>query len=567
MAKTEWLILLFHTFLLLGKASARATQQLATRASTVPAPVVIPPSQKYEGNDGPWSTFQFNIGTPAQTVDVLVSTASYQTWVVVPQGCPPSGPANCATLRGGLFNYNQSTSWVPNNVTVNSTYALGLEKNLGYSGDNGLYGYDTLTLGLPGDNVPTLEQQIVAGIATPDFYLGEFGLDPRPTNFSNFSHSVNSYMTSLAQKNLIPSESWGYTAGNQYRENGMFASLTLGGYDSSRFAANDLIFDFNANDDRAFIVQISSITYAAKSTNSSLLSTSVSAYIDSTIPWIYLPVDACKKFEDAFGIAYNEYSQAYLVNDTLHTKLLSENATVTFTLQNLTATDQVEIALPYAAFDLIAEYPLAENKTRYFPLARAENSTQYTLGRTFFQEAYVTADYGRRTFTVSQCTWNAGAPQSIHAISSTAAPSNATVSAPSTKSKGLSGGAIAGIVIGSIIGVAALAALGYFLYRSISSRPDRNDDLDKPEVDSNGKVLRPELVGGKHIGRELDSKEQRFTAEADGKRLPGYEIDGVQSPGHELAGDPRLDHELDSGQHSSLEMPAREEAAAELPWD
>ena len=564
MASTARLMILLCTSVMLGEVTARVTRQLAARASTVPAPIVIPPSQKYEGNDGPWSTFQFNVGTPAQTVDVLISTASYQTWAVVQQGCPSSEPANCAQLRGGLFQYSQSSSWVQNNVSANGTYALGLEENLDYTGDNGLYGYDTVTLGLQGSDVPTLEQQIVAGIATPDFYLGEFGLDPRPTNFTNFNHPVDSYMSNLKEQNLIPSLSWGYSAGNQYRENGVFASLTLGGYDSSRFASNDLVFQLNPDDDRALTVQIASITYTAKSTNASLLSTSIPAYIDSTIPWIYLPVDACEKFEQAFGIEFDEDSQGYLVNDTLHTKLLSENATVTFILQNLTASDQVEIALPYAAFDLIAEYPLTANKTRYFPLARAANSTQYTLGRTFFQEAYVTADYERRTFTVSQCTWNPGAQQSITAISAVSAPSTSPTSPP-PKPKHLSGGAIAGIVVGSIVVVAALAALGYFLYkRRFAPRPQEKDGPDKPEVNSNGQVKYSELVGDKVVGQELD-----------GKHHPGQEIDGVQSPGHELssntkvghelAGDPKLDHELDSGQHGSAELPAREEPRAELP--
>jgi len=43
--------------------------------------------------------------------------------------------------------------------------------------------------------------------------------------------------------------------------------------------------------------------------------------------------------------------------------------------------------LPYAAFDLVADYPLVIDSSRYFPLMRAANESQYTLGRTFLQEA------------------------------------------------------------------------------------------------------------------------------------------------------------------------------------
>jgi hypothetical protein len=76
------------------------------------------------------------------------------------------------------------------------------------------------------------------------------------------------------------------------------------------------------------------------------------------------------------------------VNDTLHENLLSTNASFTFKIGN--ATDEgstIDIALPYASFDLTVDYPIVSNQTRYFPLQRAANDTQYTLGRTFLQEA------------------------------------------------------------------------------------------------------------------------------------------------------------------------------------
>ena len=105
-------------------------------------------------------------------------------------------------MRGGLFDHNQSSTWDQNNVTSNGTFHLALEENLGYTG-NGLYGYDTIALGWQGSNGPSLDQQIVAGIATPDFYYGVFGLDPRPTNFTDFSNPVPSYLSNLRKQNLI----------------------------------------------------------------------------------------------------------------------------------------------------------------------------------------------------------------------------------------------------------------------------------------------------------------------------------------------------------------------------
>ena len=196
-------------------------------------------------------------------------------------------------------------------------------------------------------------------------------------------------MSNLKAQNLIPSLSWSYTAGNQYRLDQVLGSLTLGGYDENRFEKNTVEFDFDAQDIRDLSVEISSIVYIENGKNTTLLSDPISAFLDSTIPWLYLPVAACQKFESAFGLEYDNSSAAYLVNDTLHEKLQADNASVTFTLQNSARTGSVDIILPYAAFDLVAQYPLAQKgeSIRYFPLARASNESQYTLGRTFFQEA------------------------------------------------------------------------------------------------------------------------------------------------------------------------------------
>lgn len=51
-----------------------AIQRLAVRASTVPAPVVVPPSQSFEGNDGPWSSFTLQIGMVLDEAIALAST-------------------------------------------------------------------------------------------------------------------------------------------------------------------------------------------------------------------------------------------------------------------------------------------------------------------------------------------------------------------------------------------------------------------------------------------------------------------------------------------------------------
>jgi len=187
------------------------TVPLVVTASTTPAPIVISPSQYWEGNDGLWSTFTLQIGTPAQDGRVLISTAGNQAWAILPQGCANSYLSNCVDSRGGSFNPNASSSWIMNNY-----YDLHLESNLGIV-DTGEFGFERLGIGWQGSNSPTLEHQIVAGISTNDFWLGTFGLNPRPTNFSGFTDPQTSFMQSLKNKSMIPSLSWSYTAGAAYR--------------------------------------------------------------------------------------------------------------------------------------------------------------------------------------------------------------------------------------------------------------------------------------------------------------------------------------------------------------
>ena len=122
-----------------------------------------------------------------------------------------------------------------------------------------------------------------------------------------------------------------------------------------------------------------------------LLPNPILTFIDSTQPYIYLPVESCAAFEKAFQLVWNDTEQTYWISDDLHERFLLTNPKITFTIGgSLTTSSTVDITLPYASFDLEALPPAVLKATRFFPLRRAASLSQYTLGRTFFQEAYVT---------------------------------------------------------------------------------------------------------------------------------------------------------------------------------
>lgn len=168
----------------------------------------------------------------------------------------------------------------------------------------------------------------------------------------------------------------------------MYGQLILSGYDTSRFNTENSV-SFTMADDvtRDLVVVLQSISYSG-STSAVLLSDPIPIFIDSTDPNLWLPDTVCDAFEDTFGLTIDDTTGLYLVNDTQHTLLLNSDAQVTFRLSDVNeGGEAVTIVLPYSAFDLTAKYPLVNDTSHYFPLKRAANSTQYTLGRVFLQEA------------------------------------------------------------------------------------------------------------------------------------------------------------------------------------
>ncbi|KAL2074840.1 hypothetical protein VTL71DRAFT_8619 [Oculimacula yallundae] len=491
---------------------------------------------------GEWSSFAVSVGTPSQTSRVLVSTAGYETWVVLNDGCPTKYGSSCANERGGIFNTNNSSSWT--NIEL---YTLSGETNLGYSG-NGQFGYDTVIWGYLHSAGPELSKQIVAGFATPDYWLGQIGLDPKPSNFTTLNEPQPSYLWTLRNQSKIPSTSWGYTAGAAYRYDKVQGSLTLGGYDTSRFSTNNLTFPFYNDNSRRFLVSLRSVSYkptgvSTITTSTTLSSDAISIYIDSTIPYIYLPLAACAKFESEFGLTWDAINEIYTLNETAHNTLKSSKPDLTFTIANNNG-QTLDFIIPYGAFDLTASFPVLANGSTpmmYFPLKRAANDTQFTLGRVFLQEAYLTADYDRSEFVVAPCVWPSTFQQNLVAIYPP--DSNQTISAiPGPEdSKSTPIGAIIGGVLGGLILLAAALAYWYFVVRrkrrqsEVASAPGPVDVNDSNGLSAYEKMnhLRLSEVAGSTIldhDGELDDeqglKNNQRISEIAGRPLLGQEMDG-----------------------------------------
>ena len=248
--------------------------------------------------------------------------------------------------------------------------------------------------------------------------------------------------------------------------------------------------------------------------------------IDSSVPDIWLPTSTCQLFEQAFGLIYDPRTDLYLVNDSVHNQLQQKEPTVTFKLGVLESEGPtVDITLPYGAFDLQASSPIYPNATNYFPLRRAANETQQTLGRAFLQEAYIIADYERSNFSVYQAVFKEPNPSqivTIHSTSYTAANSSTTRGAH----RRLDHGDIATVAIGVVAFLATIVAIATFMYRRKGAHPQEASanpvipaELVTPgmndERDTLGNQWYPELEHVVHGPQEL-SGESRHKIELQG---------------------------------------------------
>jgi hypothetical protein len=316
----------------------------------------------------------------------------------------------------------------------------------------------------------------------------------------------------------------------------MYGSLVFGGYDQTRFEPNNVTFPFDANDSRKPSLNIQSIvTQNAENTTVSMLPDGpVYSLIDFAEPQMWLPVSACDAFAKAFNLTYDNSTDLYLIDETTRSRLLNRNPSITFGLgKTANPGERVNVVLPYSAFDQQASYPVYANATNYFPIRRAYNDTQYTIGRTFFQEAYFRIDYDRGNFSVHQALFPAtNNNQDIVPVSS---PDliNASLQSEGHQNKILNKATIAGISIGSVAVVTLLFLfLSWLLRRRKRAAKDVKAVLDEKKID----VEVADQPKVETEGVALYEKDSRLFVETDGSAL------------HELHSPQEAPKEMDGGQ-------------------
>ena len=115
--------------------------------------------------------------------------------------------------RGGVFDYHISETW---HTLGAGAYELGMN-HIGVR-RNGDYGLDTIAIvDTTTSSATSIDDVLIAAVNATEYYQGYIGLGV--TQGSIESNVTNPLITQLAEINgMIPSHSYGYTAGAYYRD-------------------------------------------------------------------------------------------------------------------------------------------------------------------------------------------------------------------------------------------------------------------------------------------------------------------------------------------------------------
>lgn len=269
-------------------------------------------------------------------------------------------------------------------------------------------------------------------------------------------------------------------------------SLTLGGYDEKRLRPHNTIFPLNSstNELEVTIEKITtSVTDSKKAPTewpaASVLLTNSSektgALIDSSTPFLWLPLAMCEKFQQAFNLTFNDTFGLYFFNDNdaLERYRAAPDLTLNFSLSSAESVgssegepETITITLSANAFiqELRYPYPNVEGgpdatPMPYFPLKRQKDGGRVVIGRAFMQEAYLITNYETGTFSVHQAEFPddplATSIKAISADDKIPASSQST----STGQNGLTKGQLAGVIVGACLGAVVVGVAIWWCLR------------------------------------------------------------------------------------------------------
>jgi hypothetical protein len=244
----------------------------------------------------------------------------------------------------------------------------------------------------------------------------------------------------------------------------MPASLTLGGYDEFRFKPHDVNFNLDPRN-RTPSVNLRGITVSVS------MNESLTAIIDTSTPYLWLPQSVCDRFAAELNLQWNETLGVYVFSDGSQYNDYLQNSDLSFTFslssydnldnyaQPLALPGVVNITVPSAAFAQLLRYPfnnvirVTDSSVPYFPLKRAAEGGPYIIGRAFMQAAYMVLKYETSSFSLHEALFPVNPSTNISIVNIDHAPTSPYPShvEPPPESGGLKTPQIVGIAVAAAL--------------------------------------------------------------------------------------------------------------------
>jgi hypothetical protein len=210
------------------------------------------------------------------------------------------------------------------------------------------------------------------------------------------------------------------------------------------------------------------------------------ATLDSFEPYLKLPTGVCEALQQLLGIETLTTTGMMLLDNSIYDRLSFRNISINFTVgwprevpTPSETTDRLpprykrttEITVPFKALVQPAHFASAPEFTYYIPV-QCSKDPPFSLGRTFLQRPYITADFKGNTFNLSSANVSSEQPSNILII-----PDHKSYERPPEKKHlRLAPASIIGIIIPAVI---VPIALWYIVAWRMKTFPFRKNDPAK----------------------------------------------------------------------------------------
>ncbi|THY42836.1 hypothetical protein D6C99_07304 [Aureobasidium pullulans] len=466
---------------------------------------------------GPWNAVSQLVDYPEQNLTFFPSLTQSSLFIQA-SACDTQDSA-CPLERTGMWTQSGAHSlsnWVNSTISQASTWdtlaePLRLDGSAVQSTDrivlwsadraDGPYYLDGLAVTIASNYTVTYPEASISHTMDVGMLSLHTGSDTVNWTANNGSQvSYDPYLYKAYTMGDIPSISYGLHVGSVYPP--VPGSLILGGYDRSRCISTPIVSSGNKFTLAEIDLEVTSggwpFVKKQSASDSNLLldgntgsNSSLTVVPNPGVPYLYLPGNTCKLIASFLPVALDENLGLYVWNttDPSFKRIMTSPSAIKFSFR--TDFGLEDISVPFALLNLTLDYPLASTPKQYFPCSpyTPSDGSTYHLGRAFLQAAFLGETGQTQKVFLAQApgpgakdevitklastdstltamanppTWNATWTDYLRALPD---DSTSTTSSTPDGSKGLSGGAIAGIVIGAVGGIAIFVMAVFVITR------------------------------------------------------------------------------------------------------